>query len=225
LPDAAREEFIKRLGDDAADDWVFWARDAQLPPTDPGWCWLFFGGRGTGKSHSMSAAVHVAVRAGVKRIHLIARFVEVESGKRSNRPQLAAAMALAKQRKVTLLVAKLDRLSRSVSFISALMDSKGFDLAIADMPGANRLTLHVFAAEHERHAIGDRTKHALAAAKARGVKLGNPEQARINQAKAVEQAEALRPHIERCIKAGLISSNAIAIDLNAHAIATPIGGQ
>ena len=112
----------------------------------------------------------------------IAEFVEVESGKRSNRPQLAAAMALAKQRKVTLLVAKLDRLSRSVSFISALMDSKGFDLAIADMPGANRLTLHVLAAaaEHERHAIGDRTKQALAAAKARGVKLGNPEQARIN---------------------------------------------
>ena len=58
LPDAAREEFMKRLGDDAADDWVFRARDAQLPPADLGWCWLFLGGRGTGKSHSMSAAVH-----------------------------------------------------------------------------------------------------------------------------------------------------------------------
>ena len=72
LPDAAREDFMKRLGDDAADDWVFRARDAQLPPSDLGWCWLFLGGRGTGKSHSMSAAVHVAVRAGIKRIHLIA---------------------------------------------------------------------------------------------------------------------------------------------------------
>ena len=69
-----------------------------------------------------------------------AEFVEAESGKRSDRPELAAAMALAKKRKVTLLVAKLDRLSRSVAFISALMDSRGFELAIADMPGANRLT-------------------------------------------------------------------------------------
>jgi len=115
----------------------------------------------------------------------IAEFVEVESGKRSDRPQLATAMALAKKRKATLLVAKLDRLSRSVAFIATLMDSKGFDLAIADMPGANRLTLHVLAAaaEHERHMIGERTRHALAAAKARGIKLGNPEQAKINRAR------------------------------------------
>jgi len=92
----------------------------------------------------------------------IAEFVEVESGKRSGRPQLTTAMALAKKRKATLLVAKLDRLSRSVAFIATLMDSKGFDLAIADMPGANRLTLHVLAAaaEHERYMIGERT-HAM----------------------------------------------------------------
>src|SRR5215831_9447829 len=78
-------------------------------------------------------------------------------------------------RKATLLVAKLDRLSRSVALIATLMDSRGFDLAIADMPRANRLTLHVLAAaaEHERHMIGERTRHALAAAKARGVKLGS----------------------------------------------------
>jgi DNA invertase Pin-like site-specific DNA recombinase len=65
-------------------------------------------------------------------------------------------MALAKKRKVILPVAKLDRLSRSVAFIATLMDSRGFDLAIADMPGANRQTLHVLvaAAEHERHMIG-----------------------------------------------------------------------
>jgi phage terminase large subunit-like protein len=72
LPPAKAEEFMKRLGDDAADDWVFRARDAQLPPPDLGWGWLFLGGRGTGKSHSMSAAVHMAVRAGISRIHLIA---------------------------------------------------------------------------------------------------------------------------------------------------------
>jgi DNA invertase Pin-like site-specific DNA recombinase len=104
-------------------------------------------------------------------------------------------MALAKQRKATLLVAKLDRLSRSVAFIATLMDSKGFDLAIADMPGANRLTLHVLvaAAEHERHMVGERTRQALAAAKVRGIKLGNPEQAEINRAKAAARAQALRP--------------------------------
>src|SRR5215831_17273715 len=122
----------------------------------------------------------------------IAEFVEVESGKRSDRPQLAAAKALAKRRRATLPVAKLDRLSRSVAFISALMDSRGFDLAIADMPDANRLTLHVLAAaaEQERHMIGERTRQALAAAKARGFKLGNPKAAEIDQAKAAEQAQA-----------------------------------
>src|SRR5215468_9168629 len=66
------DELIRGLGDDAAEDWVFAARDAQLPPPDLSWCWLFLGGRGTGKSHSMSAAVHTAVRAGIKRIHFIA---------------------------------------------------------------------------------------------------------------------------------------------------------
>jgi len=98
----------------------------------------------------------------------------------SDRPQLAAAMALAKRCKATLPVAKLDRLDRSVPSISALMDTRGFDLTIADMPGANRLTLHVLAAaaEHERHMIGERTRNAFAAAKARGIKLGNPKQGR-----------------------------------------------
>jgi phage terminase large subunit-like protein len=66
------DELIRGLGDDGAEDWVFAARDAQLPPPDLSWCWLFLGGRGAGKSHSMSAAVHTAVRAGIKRIHFIA---------------------------------------------------------------------------------------------------------------------------------------------------------
>src|SRR5262245_35291670 len=57
------DELIRGLGDDAAEDWIFAARDAQLPPSDLSWCWLFLGGRGAGKSHSMSAAVHTAVRA------------------------------------------------------------------------------------------------------------------------------------------------------------------
>jgi phage terminase large subunit-like protein len=64
------EDFMKRLGDEAADDWVFRARDAPLPPSDLSWCWLFLGSHGAGKSHSMP--VHMAVRAGISRIHLIA---------------------------------------------------------------------------------------------------------------------------------------------------------
>ena len=69
---AEADELIRGLGDDAAEDWVFAARDAQLPPPDLSWCWLFLGGRGAGKSHSMSAAVHTAIRAGIERIHFIA---------------------------------------------------------------------------------------------------------------------------------------------------------
>ena len=95
------------------------------------------------------------------------------------------------------------------------------------MPGANRLTLHVIAAaaEHERHMIGERTRLALSAAKARGTKLGNPKQARINRAKAAEQAQALRPHIERCIEAGRTSTSAIAADLNEANVLTAQGGR
>src|SRR5262249_61800308 len=66
------DELIRGLGDDAAEDWVFAARDAQLPPPDLSWCWLVLGGRRAGKSHSMSAAVRTARRAGIKRIHFIA---------------------------------------------------------------------------------------------------------------------------------------------------------
>lgn len=72
MTDDQAEKFKQRLGDERAQDWVFKARDAQLPPIDLGDCWLFLAGRGAGKSHSMSAAVHMAVRAGIKRIHLIA---------------------------------------------------------------------------------------------------------------------------------------------------------
>src|SRR5262249_33069797 len=59
------DELIRGLGDDAAEDWIFAARDAQLPPSDLSWCWLVRGGRGAGEAHSMSAAVHTAVRAGI----------------------------------------------------------------------------------------------------------------------------------------------------------------
>jgi DNA invertase Pin-like site-specific DNA recombinase len=100
----------------------------------------------------------------------------VESGKRSDRPQLAAALASCKKLKARLVVAKLDRLARNVAFTAKLMEW-GVEFVAADMPFANKLTIHILAAvaEHEREAISDRTKAALAAAKARGVKLGGPK--------------------------------------------------
>lgn len=106
---------------------------------------------------------------------VIAEHKEIESGKRADRPALAEALRHAKVTGAVLVVAKLDRLSRSVSFLSALQDS-GASFIAADMPEANELTVHIMAAvaQAERKAIGKRTQEALAAAKARGMKLGNP---------------------------------------------------
>ncbi len=104
----------------------------------------------------------------------IAEFTEIESGKRNDRPQLAAALMLCRQQKARLIIAKLDRLARNVHFISGLMES-GVDFVAVDMPEANRLTLHILAAvaEHEREMISQRTKAAREQAKARGTRLGN----------------------------------------------------
>ncbi len=106
---------------------------------------------------------------------VIAEFQDVESGRKADRTGLAAALATCRARRATLLIAKLDRLARSVAFISNLMEG-GVDFVAADMPSVNRLTVHVLAAvaEHEREMISQRTKAALAAAKVRGTKLGNP---------------------------------------------------
>jgi DNA invertase Pin-like site-specific DNA recombinase len=100
-------------------------------------------------------------------------FIEIESGKRNDRPQLAAAIAAAKKAKAALIIAKLDRLARNVHFVSGLMES-GVDFVAADNPHANKLLVHLLAAfaEHEREQISQRTKNALAAAKARGIRLG-----------------------------------------------------
>ena len=100
-------------------------------------------------------------------------YVEVESGRNSDRPKLAEAMARCRKTGATLLIAKLDRLARSVRFISALMES-GVHFVAADMPTATPFMIHVYAAvaEEEARAISRRTKVALEAAKARGKKLG-----------------------------------------------------
>jgi DNA invertase Pin-like site-specific DNA recombinase len=122
---------------------------------------------------------------------LLGEFTEVESGKKKDRPELAAALASAKRMDATLIIAKLDRLARNVHFISGLMESAA-DFVACDLPSANRLTLHIMAAmaEHEAQMISQRTKAALEQCKARGVKLGNPQ-----WKKALAKANASRKYM------------------------------
>jgi DNA invertase Pin-like site-specific DNA recombinase len=107
---------------------------------------------------------------------ILAEFTEVESGKNDNRTELKKAIQLAQTTNSTLIIAKIDRLSRNLTFISNLMDSKVKFLAV-DMPEANEFTIHIFAAlaQQERKVISTRTKSALAEKKKQGVKLGKPE--------------------------------------------------
>jgi DNA invertase Pin-like site-specific DNA recombinase len=125
---------------------------------------------------------------------IIAEYTETESGKQhKNRPQLAAALDTCRKHRAVLVIAKLDRLGRNVAFISALMESS-VEFVCCDNPHATRLLLHMLAAfaEHEREMISERTKSALAAAKARGVRLGNP---RLEAARVLARAShhASRP--------------------------------
>ncbi|UYW27707.1 recombinase family protein [Methylorubrum extorquens] len=159
----------------------------------------------------------------------IQSFTEVESGKRSDRPQLAAALALAKREKATLVIAKLDRLARNVAFIANLMES-GVDIVAVDMPTANTFTLHIMAAvaEQEAKAIGERTRAALAAARARGVRLGTPDTSRLAiQARtgADAFARSLTATIEELRCEGIYSVRDICTALNARGIRTSRGAQ
>jgi DNA invertase Pin-like site-specific DNA recombinase len=128
---------------------------------------------------------------------LVGEFTEVESGKRSDRPELEKALTACRKHKAKLVIAKLDRLSRNVHFISGLMERK-VDFVACDMPSANAFMINVYAAvaQEERRMISDRTKAGLAAAKARGVKLGGPRLPAINkarQADALERARVIAP--------------------------------
>ena len=169
---------------------------------------------------------------------LFAEFVEVETGKGSDaldrRPQLAAALARARALRCPVAVSKLDRLSRDVHFISGLMTHR-VPFLVADLgPDVDPFVLHLFAAlaEKERALISGRTKSALAAAKAKGVKLGNPriEVAR-SRAVASLQAEADRaasnvlPIIAEIRRSGATTLRAIAEALNARGVPTPRGGR
>jgi DNA invertase Pin-like site-specific DNA recombinase len=159
----------------------------------------------------------------------IAAFTEVESGKRDDRPQLAAALAYANRHKATLVIAKLDRLARDVHFISGLLKS-GVEIRACDIPTANRMVLHIMAAvaEGERELISERTKAALAAAKARGVRLGTPRTQRLAQerrAAADAHADRLRAVLIELWLRGITGVRETAAALNAQGAFTSRGGH
>jgi DNA invertase Pin-like site-specific DNA recombinase len=168
---------------------------------------------------------------------LVAEFTEIESGKRSDRPKLAEALKTCRLRGGKLVIAKLDRLARNVAFISNLMESQ-VEFEAVDFPQANRLTIHIMAAiaEHEAKMISERTRAALAAAKARGKKLGGfrgragtaadcakARKARSDGAKA--RAADLAPVINDIRASGAQSLHAIAKELNGRGISAPRGGE
>lgn len=154
---------------------------------------------------------------------LIQEYVEVESGAAKHRPILLQSIAHARRAKATLIIAKLDRLARNVAFVSALMET-GVEFVAVDAPFANKLFVHILAAfaEHERTMISERTKAALAAAKARGVRLGiNGERlAERQKADAMIFAEDLRPRITQLVNLGAGTLTKIAEGLNGAGVRT-----
>jgi DNA invertase Pin-like site-specific DNA recombinase len=160
---------------------------------------------------------------------LLCEFREAESGRRhTNRPQLMAALDECKKRGATLIIAKLDRLARNVAFISNLMESKVAFVAV-DMPTATPFTIHILAAvaEHEREMISKRTKEALAAAKARGTRLGNPRPLEaLRLANAAKDYPKAAPEVITIMQEKKQQGKGlreIARDLNRLAIRTPRG--
>jgi DNA invertase Pin-like site-specific DNA recombinase len=173
---------------------------------------------------------------------LVQEVVEVESGKRNDRPAIAEALRLCRLHRAILIIAKLDRLARNVHFISSLMES-GVEFVAVDFPQANRLTVHILAAvaEHEASMISARTKAALAAAKARGVKLGgqrgslarmegmsrkgNAASVTVRRAATAKRNEDLLPVIEDLRTAGAVTPQQIAHCLNERGITAARGGE
>lgn len=174
---------------------------------------------------------HVAGRGG----KLVQTFKEVESGRDNSRPKLAMALELARLTGSTLVIAKLDRLSRNAAFLLALQES-GVRFVATDMPDANELTVGIMAlvAQQERQAISQRTREALQAARARGTKLGNPNGAaalrraakgneaalKATQENATARAESLRNTVEELQRSGKCSLGEIAAELNMRGILT-----
>lgn len=167
---------------------------------------------------------------------LAKEFVEVESGKRSDRPQLEKAFQYCRLIGAKLVIAKLDRLSRNAHFLLGL-EQAGVDFVAADMPHANKLTIGIMAvmAEHESKMISERTKAALAAAKRRGVKIGGDRGVKFSakqrmlgtaavQARARARAMDLKPTITELQAAGCESLRAIADGLEERGIPAARGG-
>jgi len=154
---------------------------------------------------------------------LLQDFIEVESGRKINRPKLEQAIKLAKKQKAVLVIAKLDRLARNVHFITGLMASN-VDFIACDMPSANKLTIGILAcvAEDEADRISQRTKAALKAAKARGVKLGTTgkELAARNKAEADKLAVEIMQHISEIRDRGITAYGKIANELNTMGVKT-----
>jgi DNA invertase Pin-like site-specific DNA recombinase len=167
----------------------------------------------------------------------IAEFVEVESGKNNDRPQLASALKRCRVTGAVLVVAKLDRLSRNLAFLANLMESKARFVCV-DNPEANDLTIHILAAmaQHERKMISERTRAAMAAAKARGVDFSRPNLAKdknTDPTKANAKRRVLAENyagdmaevIEDIKAEGIETLHGIAKELNVRDIATRRGGR
>ena len=193
-----------------------------------------------GRSGLGIEAQRAAVAAHVAGRRLLAEYLEVESGRRNDRPQLLAALAHARATGAVVVIAKLDRLARNVAFIANLMEA-GVDFVACDLPAADRLTIQVLAAvaEHEREMIAARTKAAMAAAKARGVRFGNPRGAAALRAagkgntasNAAQRASAaayrarLRPIVAAIRASGVTSLREVAAELDRRGILTRRGGR
>lgn len=187
-----------------------------------------------------AVARHVATTGG----EVVAEFEEVESGKRADRPQLAAALAACRAQRATLLIAKLDRLARNARFLLGVVEGSGEGgVVFCDLPsvppgpvGKFLVTQMAAVAELEAGLISQRTRAALAAAKARGVVLGNPRLRAgtpdAARAAATVRAEASRaraadvlPYVEAARRAGCRTLREVAAALTARGVPAPAGGR
>jgi len=184
------------------------------------------------------AAQRETVRAYLERVNhgaqLLEEFVEVESGRKSMRPQLDRALSRCNLAGAKLIIAKLDRLSRDVHFLTGL-EKAGVDFVACDLPDAGKLSVHIMAAvaQHEAERISERTRDALKAAKARGTKLGNPNGARhlagrgnreaVHEikAKATRNASKLNGELAEITASGITTLAGIATKLNERGVLTP----